>query len=154
MGLLSAGPALISLLIAIPIGRWLERRALIRTTYLSSIWFRLGYVAAIWLLRFPTAPAQISGYVLVVLLMSIPGTVLAIGFNATLAATVPPDWRAHVIGCRNALMAFSMTANFHCSASIARSHRVAAELSDCVCDRRKWRGVEHDLSGRIHPIGS
>ncbi len=110
MGLLSAGPALISLLIAIPIGRWLERRSLIRTTYLSSIWFRLGYVVMVLLPWFLPAPSQISGYVLLVLLMSIPGTALAIGFNATLAATVPPDWRAHVIGRRNALMAFSMTA--------------------------------------------
>jgi predicted MFS family arabinose efflux permease len=59
-----------------------------------------------WLLP---PPAQIGSYVLLVLLMSIPGTALAIGFNATLAATVPPDWRAHVIGRRNALMSLSMT---------------------------------------------
>ena len=56
MGLLSAGPALISLFIAIPIGRWLERRPLIRTTYLTSIWFRAGYAAMVllpWLLPPP-----------------------------------------------------------------------------------------------------
>jgi MFS family permease len=110
LGLLSAGPALISLLIAIPIGRWLERRPLIRATYLSSIWFRLGYVMMVLLPWFLPPPAQISTYVLTVLVMSIPGTALAIGFNATLAATVPPEWRAHVIGRRNALMSFSMTA--------------------------------------------
>jgi Na+/melibiose symporter-like transporter len=110
MGLLSAGPALISLLIAIPIGRWLERRPLIRATYLSSIWFRSGYVIMVWLPWFLPPPAQIGSYVLVVLLMSIPGTALAIGFNATLATTVPADWRAHVIGRRNALMSLSMTA--------------------------------------------
>jgi MFS family permease len=109
MGLLSAGPALISLLIAMPIGRWLERRPLIRATYLSSIWFRAGYVIMVLLPWFLPPPAQIGSYVLLVLLMSIPGTALAIGFNATLAATVPPDWRAHVIGRRNALMSLSMT---------------------------------------------
>jgi MFS family permease len=109
MGLLSAGPALISLLIAMPIGRWLERRPLIRTTYLSSIGFRLGYVVMVLLPWLLPPPAQIGSYVLLVLLMSIPGTALAIGFNATLAATVPPDWRAHVIGRRNALMSLSMT---------------------------------------------
>lgn len=109
MGLLSAGPALISLLIAMPIGRWLERRPLIRATYLSSIWFRTGYVIMVLLPWFLPPPAQIGSYVLLVLLMSIPGTALAIGFNATLAATVPPDWRAHVIGRRNALMSLSMT---------------------------------------------
>ncbi|MBP7690194.1 MAG: MFS transporter [Thermoflexales bacterium] len=109
MGLLSAGPALISLFIAIPIGRWLERRPLIRTTYLTSIWFRLGYVVMVLLPWFLPPPAQIGSYVLLVLIMSIPGTALAIGFNATLAATVPSDWRAHVIGRRNALMSLSMT---------------------------------------------
>lgn len=110
MGLLSAGPALISLFIAIPIGRWLERRPLIRTTYLTSIWFRAGYAVMVLLPWFLPPPQQIGAYVLLVLIMSIPGTALAIGFNATLAATVPPDWRAHVIGRRNALMSLSMTA--------------------------------------------
>ncbi len=110
MGLLSAGPALISLLIAMPIGRWLERRPIVRTTYLSSIWFRLGYVVMVLLPWLLPPPAQIESYILVVLCMSIPGTALAIGFNATLASTVPPEWRAHVIGRRNALMSFSMTA--------------------------------------------
>jgi predicted MFS family arabinose efflux permease len=82
---------------------------LIRATYLSSIWFRLGYVIMVVLPWFLPPPAQIGSYVLVVLFMSIPGTALAIGFSATLAATVPPDWRAHVIGRRNALMSLSMT---------------------------------------------
>ena len=109
MGMLSAGPALISLFLSMPISRWLERHPLIRVTYLSSIGFRLGYVIMVivpWLLPPPT---QIWSYVLLVLLMSIPGTLLAIGFSATLVQVVPPDWRAHVIGRRNALMAFSMT---------------------------------------------
>jgi MFS family permease len=82
---------------------------LIRTTYLSSIWFRLGYVVMVLLPWFLPPVTQIGSYVLLVLLMSIPGTALAIGFNATLAATVPADWRAHVIGRRNALMSLSMT---------------------------------------------
>lgn len=109
MGLLSAGPALISLFIAIPIGRWLERRPFIRTTYLTSIWFRLGYVIMVLLPWFLPPVTQIGAYVLLVLIMSIPGTALAIGFNATLAATVPAEWRAHVVGRRNALMSLSMT---------------------------------------------
>jgi MFS family permease len=109
MGLLSAGPALISLLLSMPISRWLERHPLIRATYLSSIWFRLGYVIMIFLPWLLAASLQIWSYVLVVLLMSAPGTFLAIGFSAVLVEVVPPDWRAHVIGRRNALMAFSMT---------------------------------------------
>jgi MFS family permease len=39
-----------------------------------------------------------------VLLMSIPGTALAVGFNALFADVVPPIWRSHVVGVRNALL--------------------------------------------------
>ncbi len=41
-------------------------------------------------------------------LMSIPGTFLAIAFNATFADVVPPEWRGHVVGRRNALLALTI----------------------------------------------
>ncbi|MFN8594628.1 MAG: MFS transporter [Anaerolineae bacterium] len=154
MGLLSAGPALISLLIAIPIGRWLERRALIRTTYLSSIWFRLGYVVMVLLPWFLPAPTQIGGYVLLVLLMSIPGTALAIGFNATLAATVPPDWRAHVIGRRNALMAFSMTAVSLFSGQLLDHIVFPLNYQIVFAIGASGAALSTFFLGRIRPIGS
>jgi len=154
MGLLSAGPALISLLIAIPIGRLLERRALIRTTYLSSIWFRLGYVVMVLLPWFLPAPTQIGGYVLLVLLMSIPGTALAIGFNATLAATVPPDWRAHVIGRRNALMAFSMTAVSLFSGQLLDHIVFPLNYQIVFAIGASGAALSTFFLGRIHPIGS
>jgi MFS family permease len=42
--------------------------------------------------------------------MSIPGTALAIGFNALFAEAVPPAWRGHVAGMRNALLATALIA--------------------------------------------
>jgi MFS family permease len=47
---------------------------------------------------------EIWAYILVTLLMSIPGTVLAVGFNALFADAVPPEWRPHVTGVRNAVL--------------------------------------------------
>jgi len=41
------------------------------------------------------------------LLMGIPGTALLIGFNSLFAEAVPPEWRGHVAGIRNALFALT-----------------------------------------------
>jgi predicted MFS family arabinose efflux permease len=40
---------------------------------------------------------------------SAPGTLVAIAFNALFADVVPPDWRAFIVGRRNALLAISLT---------------------------------------------
>lgn len=42
--------------------------------------------------------------------MSVPGTVLAIAFNALFADLVPPDRRGALVGRRNAILAVSLTA--------------------------------------------
>lgn len=111
IGLLTAGPALVNLLISLPAGRWIERRALIPTSFWSSGFQRLGYVLLIILPWLLDLEGQVNALVLVVLLMAFPATLLAIGFNALLAEVVPLDLRAEVVGKRNALMAISMTAS-------------------------------------------
>jgi len=47
---------------------------------------------------------------LIILLMSVPGALLMISFNAMFVQVVPPDQRAQVVGWRNALLAISVTA--------------------------------------------
>ena len=109
VGLLTAAPAFVNLLISLPAGRWLEGRAVIRVSYLFSIWHRLGYLALVplpWLLG---ERYQVWGLVWIALYMSVPGTVLAIAFNAMFADVVPPYWRALVVGRRNALLAVTVT---------------------------------------------
>jgi MFS family permease len=109
VGLLTAAPGLVNLLFSLPAGRWLEGRQVVRIAYSFSIWHRLGYLALVplpWLLP---ANFQVWGLVLIALYMSLPGTVLAIAFNAMFADVVPPEWRALVVGRRNALLAISMT---------------------------------------------
>lgn len=110
IGLLTAGPAVINLFFSLPVGRWLENRPIIRTTVLSSIFFRLGYLILIPLPLLADIPWQLKLIIISTLLASIPGTVLAIGFNAMFAEVVPTDLRATAVGRRNALVALSLVA--------------------------------------------
>ncbi len=109
ISLLSSGPAVVSLLFSMPFGRWLEGRHLVKTTFWSSIFHRLGYLALVPLPALAIAMHQVWGVVLTTILMSVPGTLLAISFNAMFADLVPSEWRAQVVGRRNALLALTMT---------------------------------------------
>jgi MFS family permease len=110
IGLLSAGPAVVNLIFTLPSGRWLEGKSLIKVSFRSAIWQRLGYVFLIalpWL--FTSQKGQIWGLIWTTLIMSVAGTVLAISFNAMFAEVLPPEWRAHAVGRRNILLALSLT---------------------------------------------
>lgn len=109
VGLLTAGPAVVNLLFSLHFGKWLEGRRLVGTTFRSSIGHRLGYLILAGLPWFFSDGAQIWAIVAVTLLMSIPGTLLAIAFNALFADVVPPEYRGLVVGRRNALVATSVT---------------------------------------------
>jgi MFS family permease len=109
IGLLTAGPALVNLLFSLPAGSWLEGQPLIRASFWSALLYRIGYLAFIALPCLMGSAGQILALVLITLLMSLPGTTLAIGFNALFAEVVPEEWRAEVVGRRNALLAVSMT---------------------------------------------
>jgi len=109
VSLLTAGPAVVNLLFSLHAGRWLEGRPLVRITYISSLVSRLGYVALIplpWLL---TAREQVDAIIWLTLLMSLPGTLLAIAFNAMFADLIQPEFRGQVVGKRTALLALSTT---------------------------------------------
>jgi predicted MFS family arabinose efflux permease len=110
LGLLAAGPALVNLLISIPAGNWLKKRNLNKTTFLTSLLFRGGYLILIFLPNLlPTASSQVWTVIIIYLVTAIPGTALAIGFNALFADLVEPDWRPYVVGRRNAVLALSIT---------------------------------------------
>lgn len=107
LGLLNASPALVNLMFALPAGRWLQNRPISRATLFSSILHRLFYVVWVFLPLLFAPGEQVWVLVLLTVLMSIPGTALAIGFNGLFAAAVPPDWRARVVGMRNAAYALT-----------------------------------------------
>jgi MFS family permease len=127
IGLLTAGPAVVNLIFTLPSGRWMEGKPLIRVSYRSAIWQRLGYVFMVALPWAFTSPeGQIWGLIWTTLVMSVAGTVLAIGFNAMFAEVLPPEWRAHAVGRRNILLAVSIT--------------VATILSGQILDRVEFPG--------------
>jgi MFS family permease len=107
IGLLTAGPSVVNLLFSLPAGRWLEQRSLYRITYLTAFWNRLTYVFMIPLPWLFSDRVQVWMLVLISLIMSLPGTILAIAFNALFAEVVPAEFRAEVVGKRNALLAIS-----------------------------------------------
>jgi len=121
IGLLSALPAIVNLIVTLPAGRWLEGRPLIWASFWSSVWQRLGYLAFIPLPILFIAPVQIFIILGIIFLMSIPGTILPISFNAVFAEIVPPSWLAYVVGRRNALSAICLS--------------VVAYLSGVILDR-------------------
>jgi MFS family permease len=109
IGLLTAGPALVNLFVSLPAGRWMEERPLIGVSFWSAVFQRFGYLLLILLPIFFDAQEQIVAIIVIILGMSFPGTLMAIGFNAMFAEIVPGEMRSEVVGRRNALLALSMT---------------------------------------------
>jgi Na+/melibiose symporter-like transporter len=96
--------------LSLPAARWLENRNIIRTTFLTSIAQRILFFAFIplpWLLNHANETWAI---IIISLLIALPGTPLAISFNSMFAEVVPNQYRAEVVGRRNALSSVCMTA--------------------------------------------
>jgi MFS family permease len=110
LGLLTAGPAIVNLVCALPAGRWLEKQPMSSSVFWAAVLHRFFYLLWVPLPSFLTPQSQIWAFIGLTLLMSIPGTALAVGFNALFADVVPPAWRGHVAGTRNALLAITFTA--------------------------------------------
>jgi hypothetical protein len=110
IGLLTAVPAIVNLWVSLPAGQWLVGRSLVKVSFWTSLFTRFFYLLLILLPWLFTDQAQVSVMIWVTLVMSVPGTILAISFNALFAEVVPEDRRADVVGRRNALLAISMTA--------------------------------------------
>jgi len=114
IGLLTAGPGIVNLLASLPAGHWLESRArevsqLIGATFWAAALNRISYLFLIFLPWMLSKQGQVDLIIWITLLAALPATLLAIGINAMLAEVIPPDWRAEVVGKRNALLAVSMT---------------------------------------------
>jgi len=112
IGLLTAGPALVNVLFTLPAGRWLQNQALGPAVTQTAIWHRVGYFLLIPLPLFLPHQLQVWAVLAITLLMAIPGSALAVGFNALLAATVPPEARGVVVGRRNGLLAATIMLSF------------------------------------------
>ena len=101
IGLFSAMSAVVTLLISIPVGRWLQTQNTSRAIFWSSVYYRIGFVAYIFLPWLGNEQGQIWAIICITFLMAIPLTTLGVGFNALFAEAVPVEYRAHVAGIRN-----------------------------------------------------
>jgi MFS family permease len=106
IGLISAGPAAVSLIFTLPWGWWLQRRSISPAVFWMSVFHRAFYFLWILVPLLPTH-SQVITLIWLVLLMSVPGAALAVGFNALFANTVPPECRGHVVGVRNGMFAIA-----------------------------------------------
>lgn len=109
IGLLTAVPALVNLIFTLPAGVWVKRFPSHTATRWAWVFTRIFYLFLVPLPFFLSPTDQVWAVILIVLVMSIPGTVAAIVGNAFFAEVVPDDWRAHVVGTRNALLAVATT---------------------------------------------
>jgi MFS family permease len=108
LGLLAASGALVNLFLTLPVGRWLAGRHVGKAVFWAAVFHRLFYLLWVPLPVLLPPSAQVWAFIGITFLMSIPGVVLAVGFNALFADAVPPEWRGHVVGVRNALFALAL----------------------------------------------
>lgn len=107
IGLLGAVGAAVNLLLALPAGRWLETQPTGRAVFWTAVLYRLGYVPLIFLPQLLNEQAQVIAILLLTFLMAIPLTPVGVGFNALFAESVPAEYRAHVVGMRNVMLAIT-----------------------------------------------
>ena len=107
IGLLGATSAIVSLIFAIPAGRWLEQRARGRAVFWSSAIYRIGFLTYVFIPWLFNAQGQIWAFILIGLLMGVPLVALSVGFSALFAESVPNEWRAHVAGTRNMVLSIT-----------------------------------------------
>ena len=105
MGLLNAGPALLGLIFTMPAGVWLRNKPVGRVVFGSALAMRLQFLLWAFLPGLLPAQGQIWSYIGLILLFTIPSTVMAIAFNAMYAAAVPVPYRHQVAATRNAVLA-------------------------------------------------
>ena len=105
VGLLGALSAFVTLFLAIPAGQWLQTQQMSRAVFVTASVSRAAYLPLVFLPSLLPEHAQILAILLITFLMAIPLTPVGIGFNALFAEAVPSEYRAHVAGIRNAMLA-------------------------------------------------
>jgi MFS family permease len=110
IGLIGAMSAVVTLFLAIPAARWLEKQKIDRAMFWTSVYYRIGFLGLIFLPWLFSASAQINAIIAVTFLMAIPLTPLGVGFNALFAEAVPNEYRAHVAGIRNITLSVTFMA--------------------------------------------
>lgn len=107
MGLLTAIPALMNLIVTVPATNLLRGRPVSRIVPPTALITRLFYLALVPLPILLPSETQLWAILGIVLLQNITGAVANLMGTAFLAESIPPAWRGQVVGTRSALV--SMT---------------------------------------------
>jgi len=107
IGLLGAMSAVVTLFLAIPAARWIEKQKIDRAMFWTSLIYRIGFISFALLPWLFSNNGQISFMIVITFFMAIPLTPLGVGFNALFAEAVPSEYRAHVAGMRNVMFAIT-----------------------------------------------
>ena len=107
VGLITAMPAAINLILALPVGGFLKNRPIDKSVFWSGVLQRFFYLLMIFLPWLMSDKLQVWMLITFTLLMSIPGSAIAVGFNALFAAAIPARYRGVVAGRRNAVFAIT-----------------------------------------------
>jgi MFS family permease len=107
IGLITAMPAAINLMLALPVGSMLKNRPIEKSVFWSGILQRIFYLLMVFIPWLMSDVLQVWMLILFTLLMSIPGSAIAVGFNALFAAAIPARYRGVVAGRRNAVFAIT-----------------------------------------------
>src|SRR5215216_2722198 len=107
IGLIGAMAAVVTLFLSIPTGRWLQTQNTGKAIFWASVYYRVGYIAFIFLPMLANKQGQIWTIIAITFLMAIPLTTIGVGFNALFAEAVPVEYRAHVAGIRNVTLSIT-----------------------------------------------
>jgi MFS family permease len=107
VGWLNAAPAMVSLFFGIPVGNWMKTRRLSQVVFWSAFAGRIFYLPLCLLPFFLLPPGQVQATIGIILMMSLPLTLLNVSFNSMFAEVIPIEQRGYVVGGRNAILAIS-----------------------------------------------
>lgn len=105
IGLLNALPAVISLLLSIPAGLLAKRMTIHRGIVLGAFFARATLIVLVFIPSLLPPEWQVPAVIILTVLLAIPNTMINICFGPVFMGGIPPEWRATVVGTRNAINA-------------------------------------------------
>ena len=102
IGLLSALPAGISLVLSLPFSGVVKRMGAHRATWVGAFFSRLLFLPYALLPFFFPESRQVTAILVIAVLMTVPNILVGIGFHQLLMEAVTSEWRGTVVGVRNA----------------------------------------------------
>lgn len=102
IGLLSALPAAISLVLSLPFSGVVKRMGAHRATWMGAFFSRLLFLPYALLPFFLPEKSQVTAILVIAVLMTVPNILVGVGFHQLLMEALTSEWRGTVVGVRNA----------------------------------------------------